>query len=87
MTDTLDTQGAAELLHVSKAHTQELARRGEIPAVLLGGSWLFVRTDLLDWLRARAADEQRARREAAATVASLPKPARSRGRPRKIHAA
>jgi len=84
MTDTLDTRGAAELLHVSESTVQALARAGEIPGVQLGGHWLFVRQDLIDTIRARAAEEQRARREMAERVALLPKPTRSRGRPKKI---
>ena len=84
MPDTLDTRGAAELLHVSESTVQTLARSGEIPAVQLGGHWLFVRQDLIDTLRANAAEQQRARREATERMALLPKPSRSRGRPKKI---
>lgn len=81
---TLDTRGAAELLHVSESTVQALARAGEIPGTQLGGHWLFVRDDLIETLRARAAEEQRARRETAERMALLPKPHRTRGRPRKI---
>lgn len=84
MMDTLDSKGAAELLHVSEALVQSLARRGEIPGLQLGGHWLFIRQDLLDTIRQRAADEQRRRREETMAVSQLPKPNRSRGRPRKI---
>jgi excisionase family DNA binding protein len=84
MTDTLDTRGAAELLHVSESTVQALARSGEIPGTQLGGHWLFVRQDLLDTIRARAAEEQRARREQAAIIATLPRPNRTRGRPKKL---
>jgi excisionase family DNA binding protein len=84
MTDTLDTRGAAELLHVSESTVQALARAGEIPGTQLGGHWLFVRQDLLDTIRARAAEEQRARREHAAIMATLPRPTRTRGRPKKL---
>ena len=84
MTDTLDTRGAAELLHVSEAYVQQLARAGVIPATQLGNHWLFIRQDLLDCLRARAAEEQRQRREQTELAAAQPKPIRRRGRPRKI---
>ena len=84
MTDTLDTRGAAELLHVSESTVQALARSGEIPGTQLGGHWLFIRQDLLDTIRARAAEEQRARRETTERLAALPRPTRTRGRPRKI---
>jgi excisionase family DNA binding protein len=84
MTDTLDTRGAAELLHVSEAYVQQLARSGKIPGVQLGNNWLFIRQDLLDCLRAMAAEEQRKRREQTELAADQPKPIRRRGRPRKI---
>jgi len=84
MTDTLDTRGAAELLHVSEAYVQQLARTGRIPGAQLGNHWLFIRQDLIDCLRAMAAEEQRKRREQAELAAAQPKPIRRRGRPRKI---
>ena len=84
MTDTLDTRGAAELLHVSETTLLALARCGKIPGTQMCGHWLFVREDLLDAVRQAAADEQRYRREQAEAMARLPKPERKRGRPKKI---
>ena len=84
MTDTLDTRGAAELLHVSETTVLSLARSGKIPGTQMCGHWLFVRQDLLDTIRANAAEEQKFRREQAEAMARMPKPERKRGRPKKI---
>ena len=84
MTDTLDTRGAAELLHVSEPTVLSLARSGKIPGTQMCGHWLFVRQDLLDTIRQAAADEQKLRREQAEALARIPKPERKRGRPKKI---
>lgn len=81
--ETLDTKGAAELLHISVQYTQQLANRGELPAVQLGGAWLFLKSDLIEWLAERARNEQRFRQEQAKLADQIPKPVRSRGRPRK----
>lgn len=84
--DTLDTKGASELLHISVQFTQQLASRGEIPAVQIGGSWLFVKNDLLQWLSEKSRNEQRYRQEQARLAAELPPSPRRRGRPRKLEA-
>jgi excisionase family DNA binding protein len=84
MTETLDTKGAAELLHVSEKLAAKMAREGELPAVWLAGQWLFVRHELLSWLTDKAREEQRFRREQALAMADIQKPARGPGRPRKI---
>jgi len=86
MTETLDTKGAAELLHVSEKFAAKMAREGDLPAVWLAGQWVFVRHELLSWLTDRAREEQRCRREQALAMASIEKPARGPGRPRKIQA-
>ena len=65
MTDTIDSDQCAELLHCHVEQVEELARTGEIPGLKLGRSWLFIRADLLAYLaeKARAdAQERRARR-------------------------
>lgn len=84
--ETLDTKGAAELLHVSEKLTAKMAREGEIPAVWLAGQWLFLRLDLISWLTDKAREEQRFRREQAIAMAEIEKPIRGAGRPRKVHA-
>ena len=84
MSDTLDTKGAADLLHISTKLTQKLAQTGEVPAVYLAGQWLFPKAELLSWLTDRAREEQRMRREQALAAAEIPKPVRGPGRPRKV---
>jgi Helix-turn-helix domain len=84
--ETLDTKGAAELLHVSEKLCAKMAREGDIPAVWLAGQWLFLRNELINWLAERAREEQRARRETVMAMANVQPPKRSAGRPRKIHA-
>lgn len=83
MSETLDTKGAAELLHISVQFAQQLANRGEIPAVQLGKSFLFLKSDLIQWLADRARSEQRERQRQMALAAEMPRPIRTRGRPRK----
>lgn len=85
MSDTLDSKGAAELLHVSVKHIQELARKGEIPAVWIAGQWIFIKDDLLSSLVQRARDEQRQRREMSLHVNLIVESVNPRkpGRPRK----
>lgn len=86
MHDTLNTEEAAKVLKCSKQFVCELARRGEIPAVQLAGQWLFVKAQLLEWLSAKAFDEQARRREQSYHVANSsgnePVQKRERGRPR-----
>lgn len=86
MTDTLNSEEASSLLKCSKAFACELARTGEIPAVQLGGQWLFIKSQIIDYLLERAREEQALRREHAASntlvVASQEQP-RGRGRPRR----
>lgn len=87
MTDTLNTEEAANILKCSQQLACELARRGEVPAMMLAGQWLFVREQLMQWITDRAREEQAKRREmtlAASKIVSeidetIP---RTRGRPR-----
>ena len=86
MTETLNSEEASNLLKCSKSLACELARTGEVPAILLGSQWLFVKSQLMDYLQQRARDEQAVRREELvvreAMVASM-EPTKVRGRPRR----
>jgi excisionase family DNA binding protein len=42
----LDAAQAAVLLHCSKEHVETLARRGQLPGVKYGRSWVFLATQL-----------------------------------------
>ncbi|UZR29477.1 helix-turn-helix domain-containing protein [Methylococcus mesophilus] len=86
MKETLDTVEAAELMRVSLGKMTELARTGEVPAVMLGTHYLFLRDELLEYLRTRAKEEQRLRREMADAARRMGDQAaekRGRGRPRR----
>lgn len=86
MSDTLNSEEASSLLKCSKALACELARTGEIPAVQLGGQWLFVKSQVIEYLLERAREEQALRREeigAKATRVNNAEPPRGRGRPRR----
>ncbi|NVO07920.1 MAG: helix-turn-helix domain-containing protein [Rhodoferax sp.] len=66
MGDVIDSEQCAELLLCTQAQVEELARIGDLPAVKIGRSWLFIKVDLILYLaeRARAeAQERRARRQ------------------------
>lgn len=61
-TDTIGSDKCAELLRCTPEQVEELARCGEIPALKIGRSWLFVRSDLLVYLAEKAREEAQARR-------------------------
>jgi len=51
--DTFNALGAATLLHADVETVLALARKGELPGTKIGKSWVFLRTDILDFLRER----------------------------------
>ena len=61
MNDTVDLQGAAEILNCSEEHARELANTGVLPGGKVGASWVFLRSDLLEWLRNEIRSQQRQR--------------------------
>lgn len=77
-TETINSDECAELLRCTAEQVEELARAGEIPALKIGRSWLFLRSDLLAYLAEKArheAQERRARRQPSAPT-QLVKPRR-----------
>ena len=60
--ETVDTHEAAKLLRCDSDTVAELANRGELAGTKIGRSWVFVRADLIEWLRQRIAAETTARR-------------------------
>ncbi|WP_084684987.1 helix-turn-helix domain-containing protein [Methylohalobius crimeensis] len=70
MNDTLTTQEAAELMKISPGELLKLAVDGEIPGICFGdeakgirrkgrpSTWVFLREDLLAYLKERARKEQ-----------------------------
>lgn len=51
--DVVDTATAAQLLGTSAANARDLARRGVVPAVRVGGRWIFDRRGVLGRAAAR----------------------------------
>jgi excisionase family DNA binding protein len=62
MTDTIGSDQCAELLRCTPEQVEELARGGDLPALKIGRSWLFVRSDLLSYLAEKAREEAQERR-------------------------
>ncbi|TWI62531.1 excisionase family DNA binding protein [Pseudoduganella lurida] len=62
--DTLNAADAAALLYADTATVLALARDGELPGTKVGKSWVFLRSDVLDYLRERVrADTEQRRRD------------------------
>lgn len=67
MTDTLDLTEAAQILKISEQSVQELAASGDLPGAKIGARWVFLREDVIDWIRAQVRAQQARRREAVAS--------------------
>lgn len=61
--ETLSVAQAALLLHAENETVMQFARRGELPGARIGKSWVFIREDVLAFLRARIAQETLERRD------------------------
>lgn len=62
--ETMDLQTAANYLGAKAETISQLARKGELPGAQIGKGWIFLREDVLDFLRKRIASETEARRAA-----------------------
>jgi hypothetical protein len=51
--ETLDLRQAAQFLKKSIEVTRRAAAKGSIPAAKVGGSWVFLLDDLVEFLRSR----------------------------------
>lgn len=67
MTDTINAEQCAKLLGCTEETVEELARKGDLPGLKFGRSWVFVRQDLLAYLAERARQEADERRSSRAT--------------------
>ncbi|MYM75372.1 helix-turn-helix domain-containing protein [Duganella sp. FT134W] len=64
MPDTLDIQQVSAMLFAEKETVLALARCGALPGTKIGRSWVFLRSDVLEFLRNRIqVDTQLRRRE------------------------
>lgn len=75
-TVTVDSDGAAKILQICRQTVEERARDGIIPGCKPGKKWVFVVTDLVQWLRDEASKQQAARKKS--NSASMPKTTTSR---------
>jgi len=58
----MDLQTAAAFLGAKAETISQLARKGDLPGAQIGKGWIFLREDVLDFLRRRIAAETEARR-------------------------
>ena len=62
--DTLNAADAAAVLHADQETVLMLARKGELPGAKIGKSWVFLRSDVLEYLSNRVKQETDLRRKA-----------------------
>jgi hypothetical protein len=60
--ETLDLHGVAALCKAEAETIAHYARSGELPGTKMGKSWVFLRDDVITFLRKRIAEETEARR-------------------------
>ncbi|MDQ1835526.1 helix-turn-helix domain-containing protein [Massilia scottii] len=83
--ETLGVTEAAALLHAEHETVLLYARRGELPGTRIGKSWVFMREDVLAFLRKQiSADTEARRRNNEKPPAALAHPAPRRGRRKQI---
>jgi excisionase family DNA binding protein len=70
--NTYDIAEAADFLKVDRTTVLELAGLGELPGAKVGRAWVFLESDLVDYLRDRVRRQTNERREAAALRSSRP---------------
>lgn len=70
MAETLGVDDCAEFLHVHRNTVLELAGSGELPGAQVGRSWVFLKEDVVAYLRKRI-NEQTANRRALAEAERL----------------
>ena len=53
MDELLDAQAVATMLKLNVKTVGQYAAAGKIPGAKVGGAWLFIQADIIDWLRAQ----------------------------------
>lgn len=66
--ETLGVEEAATLLRAEPATVMQFARRGELPGTRIGKSWVFLRDDVMAFLRMQIAQDTEERRQQAANA-------------------
>ncbi|NDI85125.1 helix-turn-helix domain-containing protein [Undibacterium crateris] len=51
MSDSLNIRQCADLLHVNESTVSEMAISGEIPGAKIGRAWVFLKEDVISYLR------------------------------------
>lgn len=80
---TLNADDAAALLHAESETILQYARSGELPGTRIGKSWVFMRDDVIAFLRKQISHdtEQRLRTKAAPLAVALQPKQNMRRRP------
>ena len=63
MKDTFDVAECADFLKISENRLIEKARKGLVPGAKIGKCWVFLRSDMIAYLRKEVARQQMLRRE------------------------
>ena len=80
--DTLNAAQAADMLFADIETILILARSGELPGAKVGKSWVFLREDVIEFLRGRVRAETGQRKQPVLPNAVLlPRPSRQRRQP------
>ncbi len=64
--ETMDADQVAAFLRADAETVRQFARSGDLPGTRIGKGWIFLKTDVLDFLRARIAADTARRRQRAA---------------------
>jgi excisionase family DNA binding protein len=83
---TLNADDAAALLHAESETILQYARSGELPGTRIGKSWVFMRDDVIAFLRKQISIDTEARQRRSTTTAPVaivmqPKPSSRRRQP------
>lgn len=60
---TINAAQCAELLKCTEDTVEELTRKGELPGIKIGRGWIYVKSDLVQYLAEKARAEAEERRE------------------------
>jgi excisionase family DNA binding protein len=79
--DTINAEQCAFLLQCTPETVEELTRKGELPAVKIGRSWIYVRADLLAYLAEKGRRDAEERRQQFTARCTTPAPLARRVKP------
>lgn len=83
--ETLGVEEAAALLRAETSTVMQFARRGDLPGTRIGKGWVFLREDVIAFLRQQITnDTQDRRQQAARTIVAVAYTAPRRSRRTKL---